>query len=348
MNETINIVKDTRRIDRFLFRDLAPNVFLGTASDRYAGWIDQIYTKERYEGRISRRTKTVGGKSFVEKTLPVESVEEYFQHFPVLEIDYTFYSPLLDEDGKPTRTFHVLKRYRQHMKQNDRVILKVPRVISAQKIHRGSKYVENETYLNPGIFRKQFYEPAIEILGSIFNGMIFEQEYQRKQDRVPVKEMAEDLSRFFEAIPGDTRYHIELRTEAYLSFPVFKVLEKHGVGQVLSHWTWLPPLRKQLTKADNRVFNSGRQRIIRLMTPIGIRYKDAYAKAHPFDKLVEGMLQSEMVCEVANLMREATGDGIETNILINNRAGGNAPIIARKVAEQFFADSEKDNREYNT
>jgi hypothetical protein len=116
MNEIINIVKDTGRIERFLFRNLAPNILLGTASDRYAGWIDQIYTEERYEGGINRRTKTVGGKSFVEKTLPVESVEEYFEHFPVLEIDYTFYSPLLDEEGKPTRTFHVLKRYRQYMK----------------------------------------------------------------------------------------------------------------------------------------------------------------------------------------------------------------------------------------
>ena len=73
-----------------------------------------------------------------------------------------------------------------------------------------------------------------------------------------------------------------------------------------------------------------------------MRYKDAYAKAHPFDKLVEGMLQSEMVSEVANFMREATANGIETSILINNRAGGNAPVIARRVAEQLFEDLEPD------
>lgn len=29
----------------------------------------------------------IRGKSFVEKTLPIESVEEYFEHFPVLEIE---------------------------------------------------------------------------------------------------------------------------------------------------------------------------------------------------------------------------------------------------------------------
>lgn len=320
-----------------MFRNLDPNILLGTASDRYAGWIGQIYRKEKYEGLIRRRTKTVGTKSFVENTLPVESVEEYFEHFPVLEIDYTFYSPLMTEDGKPTRTFHNLKKYRQYINDNDRIILKVPQVISAQKLYRGAKYIENKTYLNPEIFRKQFYEPAIEILGTNLTGMIFEQEYQRKHERVPIKKMAEDLYRFFKAIPEDTRYHIELRTEGYLSFPVFEVLEKHGVGQVLSHWTWLPSLKKQLAKANNRVFNSGRQRIIRLMTPIGMRYQNAYAKAHPFDKLVEGMLQSEMVREVAHFMRDAIENGIETNILINNRSGGNAPIIAQKLAEEFFS-----------
>jgi uncharacterized protein YecE (DUF72 family) len=329
-------LESLRDIEKFQFRDLHPKILMGTASDRYAGWIGQIYTPGRYEGRVTRRTNTVGGKSFVEVVLPVESVEEYFEHFRVLEIDYTFYSFLLGEDGKPTQNLHVLKRYLQHTKQTDRLVLKVPQMISAQKLRRGGKYVENEAYLNPEMFTKHFYEPAVEALGATLKGLIFEQEYQRKQDRVPVKKMAEDLDKFFESTPKDTRYHIELRTEAYLSSPVFEVLEKRGVGQVLSHWTWLPPLRKQLAKASHTVFNSGRQRIIRLMTPIGTRYEDAYAKAHPFDKLVEGMLQPEMVRETAEIMHTAITDNVETSILINNRAGGNAPIIAQKVAENFL------------
>jgi len=321
--------------EKFQFRGLHPMILLGTASDRYEGWTGQIYSRERYQKDITTRTKTVGGKSFVEKTLPVESIEEYFVHFPVLEIDYTFYSTLLDNDDKPTKTFHVLSNYRKHMKENDRVILKVPQIISAQKVHHGGKYIENESYLNAEIFKNRFYEPAIEILGSRLKGMIFELEYQRKQDRTPVNQMADSLDHFFKSIPGDPRYHIELRTEAYLSSPIFSVLENHGVGQVLSHWTWLPQLSKQLEKARGKVFNSGKQRIIRLMTPIGVRYEDAYAKAHPFDKLIDGMLQLEMIRETADLMHMAIEENIETSILINNRAGGNAPEIAQKVVEYF-------------
>ena len=327
------------RIEEFRFRHLDPNIFIGTASDRYAGWIGQIYTQKRYAGRISSRSNKVGGKTFQEEVLPVESVEEYFEHFPVLEIDYTFYSPLLEKDGRPSKNFHVLKTYAQHMTENDRVVLKVPQVISAQKIRRSGKYIENETYLDPEIFTKRFYEPANEILGPSLTGFIFEQEYQRKQDRTPAAQMGQELDRFFASIPQDTRYHIELRTEACLSSPVFEILEKHGVGQVLSHWTWLPSLKKQIAKADGKIFNSGRQRIVRLMTPRGTRYEEAYAKAHPFDKLVDGMLQAGMVKDSAELMKKALQEDVKTSVLINNRAGGNAPLIARRIAEEYSQDS---------
>ena len=102
--------------------------------------------------------------------------------------------------------------------------------------------------------------------------------------------MAQDLEEFFGKIPKDTRYHIELRTEAYLADPVFEVLKKHGVGLVFSHWTWLPPLRKQFAKVGERFLNSGHQVVIRLITPLRMSYEESYAKAFPFNKMVDEML----------------------------------------------------------
>jgi hypothetical protein len=132
----------------------------------------------------------------VEEVLPVESVQEYFEHFSVLEIDFTFYSLLLGKDGTPTQNYKVLRRYREFMKEGDRLVLKMPQVISAQKIRRGGGYLENETCLDPKMFTNAFYA---------------------------------------------------------------------------------------LAKADHRAFNSRGPRIVRLMTPIDMRYEVAYAKAHPFD-----------------------------------------------------------------
>ncbi|UCG21484.1 MAG: DUF72 domain-containing protein [Deltaproteobacteria bacterium] len=332
--------RETLDLQSFLFRGLHPSVFLGTASDRYTGWLGQIYTEERYSDKITRRKKTVGKMSFVEEILPVDSVEEYFQHFRVLELDFTFYRLLLEEDGRPTPNYHVLQKYQQHLKEGDNVILKVPQVICAQKLWRGGKFVENNTYLDQDIFNRQFYDPAVTILGSFLTGLIFEQEYQRKKDRSSPKELAAGLDLFFEEIPKDTRYHLELRTEPYLSAPVFEVMEKHGVGQVLSHWTWLPSLSKQFAQAGRRFFNSGGQSIIRLMTPRGARYEEAYAQAHPFNKLVPSMLQQSMVEETAELMWEAIDNHIRINIIVNNRAGGNAPLVGQQIGLRFLERGE--------
>jgi uncharacterized protein YecE (DUF72 family) len=323
-------------IEHFHFRHLHPQIRMGTASDRYAGWLGQIYTEARYQSRVGHRTKVVGDQTFTEEVLPVDSVVEYFKHFPVLEIDFTFYRPLRDQNGKPTQTFQVLKAYQQHLQDGDALILKVPQAVTAPKLRRGGQYQGNQAYLNAEVFIHQFYEPAQELLGPALTGFIFEQEYLIKQDRPPVTDMAAALDKFFQAIPRDHRYHLELRTDLYLREQVFEVLEKHGVGQVLSHWTWLPPLRKQFTRAAGRFCNAGKQAVIRLLTPPGRRYDDSYIQAYPFNRLVEGMLQPEMILETVDIMREAVNQGIAVNVIINNRAGGNAPRLAQLIAGKFL------------
>ncbi|MDY6974274.1 MAG: DUF72 domain-containing protein [Thermodesulfobacteriota bacterium] len=329
-------VEEDAGFEDFLFRDLHSNVFMGTASDRYASWIGQIYSQERFGDSITRRSKTVGGKAFVEEILPVESVEEYFMHFRTLELDFTFYAPLLDKYGNPTRNFHALSSYCRHLGGDDRVILKTPQTVFAKRLRRKGAHVENAQYLDPELFVRQFYEPAIALLGSRLGGLIFEQEYQRKQDRCPPEEVAEELNAFFEAVPMDTRYHVEFRTETFLSDSVFDVFERHGVGQVLSHWTWLPPLSRQFALSGQRFLNRSKRCIIRLMTPRRVRYESAYAQAHPFKSLTEGMPDGRMVEETAELMWAGVDQGVQVHVVINNRSGGNAPIIAQHVARRFL------------
>ncbi|MBW2009055.1 MAG: DUF72 domain-containing protein [Deltaproteobacteria bacterium] len=110
---------------------------------------------------------------------------------------------------------------------------------------------------------------------------------------------------------------VELRTEALLGGAVLEVFARHGLGQVLSHWTW------------------GTWYCVS-WTPRGMRYEEAYAKAHPFDALVEGMMSAPMVEESADIAARAMEQGVRVSVIVNNRAGGNAPLIARHVAECFL------------
>ena len=320
--------------DNFLFRNLHPQIKIGTASDRYAGWIGQIYSEGKY--KINYRSKSLRSKSFKEEVLPVESVKEFFEHFSVLEIDFTFYRSLLDKDLKPTPNFQILNNYKRYLGKNDRLILKVPQSVCAQRIRKGGKFVENPDYLNAKIFSRQFYEPANKILGDLAVGFVFEQEYRPKKDRQPPKEYAESLDGFFSNIPKDKRYHLETRTESYHMRAYFDVLTKHGIGHVLSHWTWLPSLRKQFLKSGKHFYNSGRQCVIRLMTPLRMRYDESYAQSFPFNKVVNGMMNPEMITDTVEIIRNAVKDGVQVNVIINNRAGGNAPLIARELVNLYL------------
>ncbi len=273
--------------------------------------------------------------------MPIESVGEYFEHFPILDIDYTFYRPLLEPNGTPSLNYRVLKNYRQYMKNGDLVNLKAPQIVTARKLRREGGFIENPDYLNADIFIKQFYQPAVEILGPCLNGIIFEQEYHVKNDRMPISKLAFDLDEFFTKIPKDKRYHIELRTEAYWVTPVFDVLKKHGIGLVFSHWTWLPPLRKQLAKVRSEFFNSGNQVVIRLMTPLHMGYEESYAKAFPFEKIIPDMLDPEMIEDTAKIVNEAIKDRAQVNLIINNRAGGNAPLVAEKIANRLSKEKQQ-------
>lgn len=327
-------------IAAFQFRDLDPQVSIGTASDRYAGWIGQIYSEERYDGKIKVRTKSVGGSSFREEVLPIDSVQEYFEHFSVLELDFTFYQGLLGEKGQPSTAYHALRRYHEHLGEGDGLILKVPQQVFAQKLWRKGQFIENVDYLNPAFFTERFYEPATSLLGARIKGFVFEQEYQAKKERVPLGVFLDNIGKFFHAIPQDSRYHVEVRTASYLENAYFDLLKNLGVGQVLSHWTWLPSLKTQFLKSGRRFFGRDKRCIIRLMTPPHMRYADAYAKAYPFNQLKEDMLAPSMIPETVDILQEALRGGIHAHAIINNRAGGNAPLIARKMAKAFLDRNE--------
>lgn len=322
--------------DRFRFHGLHPLLRIGTASDRYAGWIGQIYTAERYVGRITTRTHKVGGKAYREQVLPVDSVREYFDCFQVLEIDFTFYGLLLSEHGKETSTYAALRSYSSHLPPEARLFLKVPQLIFARKIRQPDGFAPNPDYLDHRLFEEAFYGPAGALLGDRLAGLIFEQEYQRRSERLPTEAFAESLDGFFSRIPADPRYHVELRTESYLCSSVFSVLERHGIGQVFSRWTWLPPLPRQLERAAGRFRGGDGQCVTRLMTPIGMRYEDAYAKAHPFDRMSDELFQPALIQETLHLVQAGIQRGVTMNILINNRAGGSAPLIARMLAHGFL------------
>jgi hypothetical protein len=53
------------------------------------------------------------------------------------------------------------------------------------------------------------------------------------------------------------------------------------------------------------------------------------------DEMVGGMLDPEMIEDAAWIMNAAVMDKVQVNLIINNRAGGNAPLLAQKIADRL-------------
>ena len=70
-------------------------------------------------------------------------------------------------------------------------------------------------------------------------------------------------------------------------------------------------------------------------------YEESYVKAFPFDKMVDGMLDPDMIEDTVKVVNEAIKDKIRANLIINNRVGGNAPFIAQMIANKLHSQEQQ-------
>ena len=270
------------QIQGFDFRHVHPRVRFGTASDRYAGWIGQIYD-ESWRDRVQKRRKKLGGQSFQEVIVPTEAVREYFQHFSVLELDFTFYRPLIEPSGTPSTNYRVLERYVEYAPADANFLVKAPQMFCSPFLPGVGK---NDDFLNAEAYLRQFQDPLAGLLGDRLRGIIFEQGYQPIKKSPPIEKIVEGLDDFFQHLgSGGPQVHLELRSSHMLEPLYFDWLETRGLGLVYSHWTWLPSIKSQWKKSG-RFTAADKNVVLRILTPRKVTYADAYALAHPFDKTV--------------------------------------------------------------
>lgn len=343
----VSVDEARRQIDAYEFRELSPAVRFGTASDRYAGWIGQIYPED-YEAEVSSRSRKLGSQSFTERTVPIRSVVDYFEHFGILELDFTYYRALLEPDDSPSNNYFVLEQYASLAPDEAQFLLKAPQSIFTRSLRRSRggevSYEDNGDFLNAEGYIRQFLEPAMAILGDRLQGVIFEQSYQRVSDSPPPEQNIVELDSFFADLPGDVQSHIEIRSPHLLTPDYFAWLESREIGFVFSHWTWLPPLREQWARCGGRFSAADGQAVVRLLTPLKMTYAKAYAQAHPFDKPVDAIVNSkggrDMILDVTALAFQASAQKKTLNIIANNRAWGNSPSLAQAVATSLLDFSE--------
>lgn len=342
---------DPRRAeaDRYDLRRVHPALRFGSMSDRYAAWIGQVYPRDVWAGEVSTRKKTVGGQSYEERLLPTASVDDYFEHFGVLEIDFTYYRPLVEETGTPSQTLFTLEHYAEASPHNARFLLKAPQQFVARRLRRKVDgrwaYVDNPEYLDPEAFTRRFLVPAQQRLGVKLAGVILEQPYQRARESPPPDEFVAEWDRFIAAVPNDAAYHLEVRSSHLLTPAYLEWLANREVGFCFSHWQWLPPIIDQWRLVGERFTSASGSAVLRLVQPRDMDYATSWRLAYPFEGPAAGLSDTRearrMIDEATALMYQAIAAGVTLDVVGNNRAWGNTPDLARTLAHRFLDFAER-------
>jgi uncharacterized protein YecE (DUF72 family) len=208
-------------------------------------------------------------------------------------------------------------------------ISKVLDQLTIERYPRGRKYgdkagKENENFLNPVLFRELFLAPFVADEVRRHTGpFVFQFQPMWRTDSQARDRFFDRLDAFFAGLPTTFRYAVELRNPELLTPRYFGILNEHGATHCFNHWGGMPPLVEQMRAAAAAGGLQANWYVARLLTPLGLGYKQSVERFSPYERL--GEAQPQMRSDVLRLARRALDRGAEAWILVNNRIEGNAP-----------------------
>jgi uncharacterized protein YecE (DUF72 family) len=290
------------------------NVWIGTSSWKYEGWLGQIYSPERYVSR---------GK-FSRKRFEEECLSEYSETFPIVCGDFAFYQ-------FPTEAFwEKLFRRASHLQ----FAFKVPEEITVKTFPTHARYgpkagLSNPAYLDAGLFQESFLNVVAPWSGQIAV-LIFEFGTFSQKSYPGVEEFLRDLDPFLAAIPKTYRYSVEVRNREFLALQYFDCLRHHGVAHVFNGWARMPELHRQMRMADAYTADFT---VTRGLLRFGRPNEKAVEAFSPYDRIQdenpEARRSLKDVVERARRLRESA------YVFVNNRLEGNAPMTIEGVVRDM-------------
>jgi uncharacterized protein YecE (DUF72 family) len=304
-------------------RSLAPklralaerNVFFGTSSWKYEGWLGSIYSRDCYASR---------GK-FSRKKFEAECLREYAETFPVVGGDFSFYqfpSPSywenLFEESPPALKFG----------------LKVPEEITVPRWPGHARYgtragTENRGFLDHRLFQELFTQP-LEPYRDRIAGMIFEFGTFAKSTFPKPEDFFALLDPFLNSIPPHFRYSVEIRNPEYLGPDYFALLHSHNTAHVFNAWTRMPELLDQIERPG--AFTADFT-VTRALLKKGRAYEQAVKAFEPYEHIQEPNPKAREA--MRRIAERAWRTRQPAYTFVNNRLEGNAPGTIEAVVDEL-------------
>ena len=291
----------------------ASNIYIGTSSWKYEGWLGQIYTRENYLYR----------DRFSEKRFQSECLAEYAQTFPIVCGDFSFYQFPTDQywhrlftSAAPTLKY----------------ALKVPEEITVKAFPTHPRYGPragdpNDRFLDATLFHTGFldllrpWRDRIAVL--IFEFGAFPRYCYRNTG-----EFVAELDPFLASLDPDFRYAVEIRNQEFLQPEYFACLRRHGVAHVFNAWTRMPELAEQILLPD--VYTADFT-VTRALLRRGRPYEEAVAKFTPYSKIQD--VNEPARDAIRTIISHARERAQPSYIFVNNRLEGNAPATIESIID---------------
>ncbi len=295
-------------------RDLASQgILIGGSSWKYEGWLDQVYSRERYltRGRFSK------------KLFEQECLREYAEVFPTVCGDFAFYQ-------FPTQEFW--SNLFARTPENFRFAFKVPEQVTCKVFPIHARYGpqagrENEAFLDAHVFREMFVRPLLAHREKTAL-LIFEFGAFSRRSFASPAEFLDRLDPFLAQLPPEFRYAIEVRNPDLLEKDYFSCLRAHNVAHVYNAWSKMPELRHQLAIPDSATADF---QVCRALLRFGRVYEEAVRDFAPYREV------QDPNPEARDSMRILIGRARENKqslfLFVNNRLEGNAPLTILSLVD---------------
>ncbi len=288
---------------------LPAQIHFGTSSWTYPGWQGLVYQRSY--------PKTGAGHRML---------AEYaaFPLFTTVGIDSTFYRPASET---------TLRRYASALPPGFLALSKVWDQITVHthaEIRRPDLAGEtNPDFLNAELFLTEVLEPYLGSFSQNLGPFIFEFQAIAPGSRIDADRFAEMLDRFFDRLPREVAYCVELRNPEFFTANYRAVLREHGVAHVFNSWTRMPSIGEQLAQPDSI---TAPFIVSRALLRPGRAYQDAVNAFQPYDRIRDP--NPELRSDLVKLIEAAVTMRIPAYLLVNNRAEGSAPHTIMAVAQQ--------------
>lgn len=292
---------------------LPPSVRLGGMSWAYPGWRGLVYATQANPKRLA-----------------ADGLPAYATHplYSAVEIDRSFYEPLPEPE---------LRRFFDQVPAHFRFLVKAHQECSLQRFPKHARYgrksgESNARYLDPHYAAEAVVGPIAAALGPKLGGILFQ--FPPEPVRAP-DAFASDLGEFLARLPKGVPYAVELRSPGLLTSAYASALVSSGAVHCHNVWGAMPSL---LAQARALPPPTRRPLLIRWLFRPGDDYQKAEARFAPFDRLREedGVNRGT----IAQLVCKAAQSGVESLVLVDNKAEGCAPESIHRLAAAIAAASE--------